>query len=410
VRAAVEVEERPRGVTAVPGVQAAGVAAGLSGGGRRDLALVATGESGPAAAVQTANQVTAAPVQLTRRHLADGQARAVVLNSGSANACTGPEGLEVAEASAKWVAESLAEADGSTGRDALSARDVLVCSTGVIGEPPPRNAMAEGIPRAVDALSATGSTDAAEAILTTDTTTKEAAVQAGEGGDSCLVGGIAKGAGMLAPQMATMLGVLTTDAVVSAATLQACLRDAVKTTFGRISVDGCLSTNDAVVALATGSGGRITPPPALIAGLRAVCQRLATELVRDAEGARKLVRLRVCGARTEEEAATVGRTVADSPLVRTAFAGEDPNWGRIVSAAGAGPVPLVPDRLAISFGDVTVCRDTQSTGVDRGKAAAALMGKEIDVTLDLGIGAGEATVLTCDLTREYVTINADYTT
>ena len=390
----------PGGVCATDGVTAAGVAAGLKPSGKTDLALVDAGGSVAAAAVQTTNQVKAAPVVLTARHAGNGRARAVLLNSGSANVCTGPDGMALAEESAKRVAAELG----------CEADDVLVCSTGVIGVALPRDPLLAGIPPLVGARSRDGGSRAAKAILTTDKTTKEAAVRVEDASGSCVVGGMAKGSGMLEPAMATMLAVITTDAPVQGQVLRSCVRDVVARTFGRLSVDSCQSTNDAVIVLATGTAPN---PPSLSAfteGLAAVCGRLAEALVRDGEGASKLVRLRVTGARSEDDAVGVARAVAGSVLVRTALAGADPNWGRVLAAAGAGPVPFEPERVAVTFGGVTVCRFGVATAFDHGMAAAALRGRDVDVTIDLGLGSSEATFLTCDLTHDYVTINAEYTT
>lgn len=392
--------ELPGGVCATPEVSAAGVAAGLKASGKADLALVDAGRTVAAAAVQTTNQVQAAPVTVTARHVANGRARAVLLNSGSANVCTGPDGMALAE-------ESTSVAGASLGCDPT---DVLVCSTGVIGVPLRREPFLAGIPTVAAALSHEGGGRAARAIMTTDTFPKEAAVGVEDSVGSCLIGGMAKGAGMLEPAMATMLTVLTTDAPVHGPVLRSCLRDVVAHTFGRISVDACQSTNDAVIILSTGTAHR---PPSLSAfkeGLADVCGRLAEALVRDGEGASKLVRLRVTGARTEEDAVAIARAIANSVLVRTALAGGDPNWGRILAAAGSCPVPFDPDRVAVTFGRVTVCRFGVVTSFDRGQAAAALAGRDVRVTVDLGLGPAEATFLTCDLTHDYVTINAEYTT
>lgn len=390
------------GVTTTPGIRAAGIAAGLKPSGKPDLALVAAEEPVAAAAVQTRNQVFAAPVAVTRRHVADGRARAVLLNAGSANACTGEEGLRTAEDSAAAVAAALG----------CAADDVLLCSTGVIGVPIPREPFLAAIPRAVAALrdDAAAGDAAARAIMTTDTVPKKAAVRVSDASGSCVVGGMAKGAGMLAPELATMLCVLTTDAPLAGAALQQALQQACATTFGRISVDGCMSTNDAVIVLATGTAAQPPSPASVQAGLEAVCTRLAEAMVRDGEGASRLVRLRVCGARSEDDALGLARAVADSVLVRTAIAGGDPNWGRILAAMGASPVRFDPSRVAVRVGDVTVCRGGVVAPFDPAAAAAALAPGDVDVTVDVGAGDAEATMLFSDLTHEYVTINAEYTT
>ncbi len=388
------------GVCAVAGITAAGMSAGLKRSGKPDVALVAAGGTVAAAAVQTRNQVTAAPVQVTARHVADGRARAVLLNSGSANVCTGPDGVALAETSAAAVAAGLG----------CDARDVLLCSTGVIGEPIPAEPFLAAIPELVAALTPDGAARAARAIMTTDTVPKEAAVTVADGDGRCVVGGMAKGAGMLAPELATMLCVLTTDAPLSGRQLHTTLAGVVARTFGRVSVDGCMSTNDAVVLLATGTADPAPSPAAVEAGLTDVCARLAEGLVRDGEGAHTVVRLRVTGAASETDALGVARAVAGSVLFRTAIAGGDPNWGRVLAAMGAGPVRFDPARVAVAFGDVTVCRQGMAAPFDRAAAAAALGGGDVDVRLDLGAGRAEATFLTCDLSTDYVRFNSAYTT
>jgi glutamate N-acetyltransferase / amino-acid N-acetyltransferase len=396
-----ELEPKPGGVCAVPGIQAAGIAAGLKPSGRLDLALVAADHTVAAAAVQTHNRVKAAPVQVTARHVANGRARAVLLNSGSANVCSGPAGLALAEESAALVAAELG----------CEVTDVLVCSTGVIGVPIPRAPFVAGIPRVASALSPQGGTDAAMAIMTTDTVSKQAAVEIRESTDaSCRIGGMAKGSGMIAPELATLLAVITTDAPLSGPVMKAALREAVDRTFNRISVDGCMSTNDAVVLLATGKAPRSPSLAAFTEGLEAVCADLAEQLVRDGEGATKVLHIRVTGARTESDAVGIGRAIASSTLVKTALAGGDPNWGRILAAMGASPVEFDPDRVAVAFGGVTVCRFGIAASFDRGQVAATLAGPDVRLTVDLGMGEAETTFLTCDLTYDYVRINAQYTT
>ena len=388
------------GVVATPGIVAAGVAAGLKPSGAPDMALVSAPEVVSAAAVQTNNQVKAAPVQITARHVANGRARAVLLNAGSANVCTGPDGVSLAERSAQEAARALG----------CAPQDVLLCSTGVIGVAIPEQPFLSAIPGLVSGLSREGGASAARAIMTTDSRPKEVALRVADADGACVIGGMAKGAGMIAPAMATMLCVLTTDAPAGGPVLRATLKDAVARTFGRISIDECMSTNDAVIVLATGTA---QSPPSLAAfaeGLTAACAQLAQDLVRDGEGAHKLVRIRVTGARNEADAVSVGRAIASSALVRTAIAGEDPNWGRVMAAMGAGPVEFEPDRVAVSFGGVTVCRFGVATAFDRGQAAVALRGRDVLITVDLGLGRAEASFLTCDLTHDYITINAEYTT
>lgn len=382
-------------VTATPGITAAGITAGLKPSGAPDLALVAADRPVAAVGVQTTNQVRAMPVRVTARHLAGGTARAVLLNAGNANVCTGPEGMAVAEQSARVTAAALG----------CEPAEVLLCSTGVIGVPLPPQPLLSAIPRAVEALAPDGGTSAARAIMTTDLVPKEAVARIASGG---VVGGMAKGSGMIAPELATMLCVLTTDAALEGRILQQALNRATALTFGRITVDGCQSTNDAVLLLATGA----TPvDPARFAGaLEAVCGELAEALVRDGEGASKVVHVTVTGAPDEDDALGVARMVAGSALVKTAIAGGDPNWGRILAAMGAGRVRFDPDRVDVAFGAVTVCRDGRVAEFDSANAAAELAGPDVRLVVDLDLGAAEATVLTCDLTHDYITINAEYTT
>ena len=382
-------------VTATPGIEASGVAAGLKASGRPDLALVAAGRPVTAVAVQTTNQVKAHPVVVTERHVADGRAQAVLLNAGNANVCNGPPGLAVAEESARVTAAALG----------CAPEDVLICSTGVIGVPLGPAPLLDGIPRVVAALAPDGGDRAAEAIMTTDTVPKEAVAAIAGGG---VVGGMAKGSGMIAPELATMLCVLTTDAAGEAETLHRLLDRACARTFGRISVDGCRSTNDAVILLSTGE--RAVPEAALAAALEGVCAQLAEAIVRDGEGATRVLHVTVAGARSEHDALEMARAVGGSALVKTALAGGDPNWGRVLAALGAGPVPFDPEQVDVTFGAVTVCRRGTVTDFDPAKAAAELAGPDVHLTLDVGLGAAEATILTCDLTHGYITINAEYTT
>ncbi|HEX6256871.1 MAG TPA: bifunctional glutamate N-acetyltransferase/amino-acid acetyltransferase ArgJ [Euzebyales bacterium] len=404
------------GICAVPGVRAAGVAAGLKPSGSPDVAVVDAGRTVDVAVVQTTNQVRAAPVEVTARHAADGRARAVVLNAGNANACTGPDGEQVAVDTAAHAAAGLG----------CETEDVLVCSTGVIGQPltPQRGQLFAGVDAAIATADSGGGAAAARAVMTTDTMPKSVAVQLDAADGGATIAGFAKGSGMIAPAMATMLCVAATDAPVPSRILQPVVAQAVDVTFGRITVDGCMSTNDAVIVLATGDAAQAVPhPPARSArprpapgiaafteGLTAVLGELAEQIVRDGEGASHLVRLRVTGARTVDAAAALGRAIADSVLVRTAFAGGDPNWGRVLAAMGASDVPFSPGTVDIRFGPVTVCRFGAGASFDHGLAASVLSRPEVDVTVDLGLGDADATVLTSDLTHGYVTINAEYTT
>jgi len=390
------------GICAVPGLRAAGVAAGLKPDGALDVAVVDAGRVCDVAVLQTTNQVRAAPVEVTARHAADGRARAVVLNSGNANACTGPDGEQVA-------VDTAAHAAGLLG---CATDEVLVCSTGVIGVSmtAQRPTLLAGVTRAVNEAGPDGAGAAARAIMTTDTVPKSASLRVADGDGGCVIGGLAKGAGMIAPAMATMLCVVATDAPVPWRVLGQITRQAVDRTFGRISVDGCQSTNDAVIVLATGTAGREPAIAAFTNGLTAVLGELAEQVVRDGEGASHLIRLHVTGAKHVSDAVALARAVADSVLVRTAFAGGDPNWGRILAAMGATSVQFVPERVDVRFGPLTVCRFGVGASFDPGQAEVILSRPEIDVTIDLNLGSAGATVLTCDLTHDYVTINAEYTT
>lgn len=391
------------GVTAPWGFSAAGVTAGLKPSGKPDLAVVLAGEVVTAAAVLTANQVKGAPVVVTADHLAatGGRARAVVLNAGSANVCAGPEGMAVAREAAAVAATHLG----------CDPAEVLLCSTGVIGMPVPRDPYLAGIGSAIAAAAPEGGSDAAEAIMTTDLVSKEAAVHVTDDhGGSATVGGMAKGSGMIAPSMATMLCVVTTDAAMEPAAAQAALARAVDRTFNRASVDGVMSTSDTVILLASGTAVTPPDPAAVEAGIEAVLADLARQVVRDGEGAQRLVHVTVRGAASEPDAVTVARQVADDLLVKTALAGADPNWGRIIAAVGASPVPIDVSRIAIAVQGTTVCAGGVAAAFDRDATARAMDATDVEVVIDLGLGAAEATVLTCDLTHGYITINAEYTT
>lgn len=382
-------------VTAARGFRAAGVTAGLKASGRPDLALVVNdGPRHDAAVVLTTNRVQAAPVLWTRQALADGRCDAVVLNSGGANACTGPEGFADTHATAERVAAVLG----------VSAGDVAVCSTGLIGERLAMDRLLPGVEAAAGALSADGGTAAAEAILTTDTVRK-ATVR--ELADGWTVGGMAKGAGMLAPALATMLVVLTTDAVVDAADLDAALRAATRVTFERIDSDGCMSTNDTVLLLASGASGVRVDAGVLQDVVTDVCAELARMLVADAEGARHDVAVEVRGAATEDDAVEVARAVARSNLVKTAVFGEDPNWGRVLAAVGTTAAAFDPDRVDVSFNGVRVCR---AGGIGEPRDLVDLSGREVHVLVELHAGEQAATVWTNDLTHDYVHENSAYST
>jgi glutamate N-acetyltransferase / amino-acid N-acetyltransferase len=380
-------------VTAPAGFRAAGVAAGLKPTGR-DVALVSNdGPLDVVAGVFTANRVKAAPVLWSEQVVAGGRMRAVVLNAKYANACTGPAGFEVTHATAESVAAALGIGSGEVG----------VCSTGKIGESPPLSKLQDAVVEATAALSAGGGADAADAIRTTDTVSKQA-ISVGRG---WCVGGMAKGAGMLAPALATMLCVLTTDAVADRQDLDRALRESTRLTFDRIDSDGCLSTNDTVLLLASGASGVRPPYAELAAAVRATCADLARQLVADAEGASKEIAIEVRGAATEDEAADVARAVARSNLLKCALHGEDPNWGRMLAAVGTTSAQF--DALAIdaAINGVWVCRNS-APGDD--EADVDLSAREVVLTIDLKSGAATATVWSNDLTAAFVHDNSAYST
>ncbi|MGW3989571.1 bifunctional glutamate N-acetyltransferase/amino-acid acetyltransferase ArgJ [Streptomyces sp. NPDC004830] len=379
-------------VTAARGFTAAGVAAGIKPDGALDTALVVgTGPRCAAAGVFTSNRVQAAPVRWSRQVLADGSLRAVVLNSGGANACTGPQGFHDTCATAERAAERLG----------LDACDVAVCSTGLIGVPLPMDRLLPGVDEAVLRLSVSGGEDAARAVMTTDTVPKTAALTR----DGWTVGGMAKGAGMLAPGLATMLALITTDADVEAGALDRALREAVRVTFDRVDSDGCMSTNDTVLLLASGASG-VTPAYEVFArAVREVCADLAARLVGDAEGASKEIRVEVVGAADEDDAVEAGRSVARSNLLKCAVHGEDPNWGRVLSAVGTTSAAFDPDRLSVAVNDVWVCRHG---GVGEDRALVDMSGRTVRITVDLAAGPHGAVIWTNDLTAAYVHENSEY--
>lgn len=383
------------GVTAAQGFQASGVTAGLKSSGAPDLALVRNlGPHFAAAGVFTSNRVFAAPVGWSRAAVADGRLEAVILNSGGANACTGEGGRQDTARTAVMVAEQL-DCDTS---------DVAVCSTGIIGVRLPMDKIEAGVTASVAALTASGGPAAAGAIMTTDTVAKTAEAT-GEGG--YVIGGMAKGAGMLAPGLATMLVVVTTDAALDAAQLDTALRKATHVTFDRADSDGCMSTNDTVLLLASGAAG-VTPELAEFTdNLTTVCADLARQLIADAEGAEHEVAIQVVNAASEQDALEVARAVARSNLFKCAIAGNDPNWGRVVSAVGTTKAAFDPDALDVSFNGVMVCR---AGGIGEDRALVDLHPREVHVTIDLHAGAEQGTIWTNDLTHGYVSENADYTT
>ncbi|MBK6042156.1 bifunctional glutamate N-acetyltransferase/amino-acid acetyltransferase ArgJ [Streptomyces sp. MBT55] len=380
-------------VTAAQGFSAAGIAAGIKESGNPDLALVVNnGPRRAAAGVFTSNRVKAAPVLWSEQVLKGGEVTAVVLNSGGANACTGPQGFQDTHATAEKAAEVL---------EGHSAGEVAVASTGLIGILLPMDKLLPGIEQAAAALSEHGGEKAAIAIKTTDTVHKAAVA----GGEGWTVGGMAKGAGMLAPGLATMLVVLTTDADVEAPALDAALRDATRTTFDRVDSDGCMSTNDTVLLLASGASG-ITPEQAAFAeAVRAVCDDLARQLIGDAEGASKDIRIEVINAATEDDAVEVGRSIARNNLLKCAIHGEDPNWGRVLSAIGTTKAAFEPDQLNVAINDVWVCKNG---GVGEDRDLVDMRYREVKVTADLAAGTESAVIWANDLTADYVHENSAY--
>ncbi|UAK39325.1 bifunctional glutamate N-acetyltransferase/amino-acid acetyltransferase ArgJ [Gordonia bronchialis] len=391
---------REQGVTAPLGFRAAGIAAGIKASGKEDLALVFNeGPDYAAAGVFTRNQVKAAPVLWSQQVLTTGRLRAVILNSGGANACTGPGGFQDTHATAEAVAAALSNWGTETG-----AVEVAVCSTGLIGDRLPMDKMLAGVTEIVQEMGGglSGGTDAAYAIMTTDTVPKQAALHHPQGWN---VGGMAKGAGMLAPSLATMLVVLTTDAHASAEQLDTALRRATAKTFDRLDVDGSSSTNDTVLLLSSGASQIPVEQADLDAAVFALCDDLAAQLMADAEGVTKRVVITVSGAVSEDDAVSVARTVARDSLVKTALFGSDPNWGRVLAAVGISPVHIDPDRITVSFNGNPVC--VNGVGAD-GARDVDLSGPDIAVDIDLGLGDATAAIRTTDLSHAYVEENSAY--
>ncbi|OBH04139.1 bifunctional ornithine acetyltransferase/N-acetylglutamate synthase [Mycobacterium sp. E2699] len=391
---------REQGVTAPAGFRAAGIAAGIKTSGKPDLALVFNeGPDYAAAGAFTRNKVKAAPVLWTQQVLTTGQLRAVILNSGGANACTGPGGFQDTHATAEAVAAALSDWGTDTG-----AIEVAVCSTGLIGDRLPMDKVLAGVREIVREMAGglSGGDEAAQAIMTTDTVPKQVALHHP---DNWTLGGMAKGAGMIAPSLATMLCVLTTDAAVEPAALDRALRNATAHTFDRLDIDGCCSTNDTVLLLASGAS-EITPSQAdLDAAVLRVCDDLCVQLQADAEGVTKRVTVTVTGAASEDDALTAARAIARNSLVKTAVFGSDPNWGRVLAAVGMAPVTLEPDRIRVSFNGSAVCIDAVGAP---GARQVDLSAADIDITVDLGVGDASAAVRTTDLSHGYVEENSAY--
>jgi len=395
------------GITAVPGILAAGITAGIKPSGKRDIALVYSSAPARAAAIFTTNQVKGASVLVSQEHIRDGKAQAIVASSGCSNVCTGEQGVKDAREITKTVGELLR----------IKPNQVLIAATGVIGQPLPMDKIRPALPKLVKALSPQGGRSAAEAIMTTDTRLKEAALRVEVGGRPITLGGIAKGVGMLEPHLATMFCFLATDAMVAADALPRVLKRAADASINRITVDGDQSTSDTVAVLANGlaenapleRGSRGLREFAV--GLDAIVARLAHMLVADGEGATKVVEVAVSGARTRREALLAARSVANSPLVKTAINGADPNWGRIMMALGKSTARVVQDKVSIRFGDeLLVEKGMLKPGARVDKIRALMAGHEYPIAIDLGLGRGRDTVWTADLSEEYVRINGKYTT
>jgi glutamate N-acetyltransferase/amino-acid N-acetyltransferase len=393
------------GVTTPRGFRAAGISAGIKATQGLDLALLVSESPATAAAVFTLNRAQAAPVLVSRQHLArsGGVARAIVVNSGCANACTGDEGLQAARDMAAETARLVS----------CPTEQVLVASTGVIGVALPIEKVRRGLPDAMRALGVDQGAAAARAIMTTDPFPKEAAAQIAIGSREVAIGGMAKGSGMIEPMMATMLAFVTTDAAAPQPLLARALGDAVDATFNAITVDGECSTNDCVMLLANGASGAVVDEAsygAFVAALKAVCRELALGIVRGGEGATKLVTVTVTGGASPAEARRAAKAIANSPLVKTAIHGGDPNWGRLIAVAGRAGVAFELERAAVKIGSIVLFENGKPYDEAAPQAAAYLRGTDVAVSVDLGAGTASSTVWTCDLSAEYVRINADYRT
>lgn len=395
------------GITEVPGILASGIAAGIKPSGKKDLSLIYSSSPARAAAVFTRNQVKGAPVLVSQEHIKDGRAQAILASAGCSNVCTGEQGIKDAREMTRIVGELLH----------IAPKQILIASTGVIGLPLPMDKIRAGLPKLVKALSPQGGRNAAEAIMTTDTRAKEAAVRLEVAGRPVTIGGIAKGVGMLEPHLATMFCFLATDAMVASDALAAVLTRGVDGSFNRVTVDGDQSTSDTVAVLANGLAENATLERGgkglrqFARGLEAVMSRLARMLVADGEGATKVVEVVVRGARSRKDALIAARSVANSPLVKTAINGADPNWGRIMMALGKSEARILQDKVAIAIGDEPLVeRGMLRPSVRFDKIREVMGGAEYTIAIDLGQGPGEDRMWTSDLTEEYVRINAKYTT
>jgi glutamate N-acetyltransferase/amino-acid N-acetyltransferase len=402
-----EVEWLEGGITAVPGILAGGVAAGIKPSGKKDIALVYSSTPARMAAVFTSNQVKGAPVLVSMEHARGGAAQAILASSGCSNVCTGERGIKDAREMTRQVADLLR----------IPAAHILIAATGVIGVPLPMDKIRAALPKLVKSLSPQGGRAAAEAIMTTDTRVKEAALRVDVNGRPVTMGGIAKGVGMIEPHMATMFCFIATDAVVARGALSSVVRRSVDRSFNRITVDSDQSTSDTVAVLANGlaenapleAGGRDLRQ--FSAALDALMGKLARMLVADGEGATKLVAITVRGAASRRDALTAARSVANSPLVKTAINGQDPNWGRIMMALGKSAARVEQEKVAIAFNDEKVVeRGMLREGVRLDRVREIMGRAEYEVIIDLGLGRSDERVWTCDLSEEYVRINGKYTT
>lgn len=396
----------PGGICAPQGFKAAGVMVGIKNMTKEDVAIIYSEKAAAAAGMYTLNKMCAAPVTVTKRHLLDGYGRAMVINSGCANACTGDQGMQDAIAMAETTANALG----------IHPMDVTVASTGVIGTFLPMEKVKHGIEMAAQALSSQGHDSAMRAIMTTDTFVKEISIEFPIGGVMVRMGAMAKGAGMIEPNMATMLGFITTDAAIAPEILKKALHDAVEHSFNAITVDGDTSTNDMVIVLANGMANNALIADegetykAFYAALKYVCIYLAKLIVRDGEGATKFLEITVQGAIHFTDAKLAAKSIANSPLVKTAFFGQDPNWGRIVAAAGYSGAEMNQARVALWIGGHQIVAEGKGTGFTGEALKQVMAERDIAITLDLGVGEAQATVWTCDFSYEYVRINGEYTT
>jgi len=393
-------------ITAPKGFKAAGIKAGIKKSGKEDVAIIYSTVPAVAAGVFTLNTMAAAPVVVSRKVAEKGLASAVVVNSGCANACTGTQGLADAETMAALTAELLG----------IKAEEVFVASTGIIGVNLPMAKIKAGIQKAVAELSEAGGENASKAILTTDTFGKSCVYELLLGGVPVKIAGIAKGSGMIHPNMATMLGFITTDAAIAAPLLKQALTEVVNVSFNMISVDGDTSTNDMVTVLANGAAGNPLIDSvnddyaAFTAALKQVCTELAKLVARDGEGASKFLEITVSGAANFADAKQAAMAIAKSPLVKTAFFGQDPNWGRIICAVGYSGAQVIPEKTTMAIGDITIVKQGMGTSYDEQALRAIMLEHDIKVSVDLGVGTTEATVWSCDFSYEYVKINGEYHT